>query len=229
MEEDTTENPVSEVEEKKEAEVAPADDFAAEIEEVLEQAPAVKVEAKDQPYKYEITFIVGEDQNATDVVTVLEANGAKINSTEEIGVKKLAYPIKKLQTGKYITVYFEVAPRDLIKIERTLKLKKSVIRYLIVKAIRKPIKKQGEGMPVNVEAKAEAKVIPEIKEAVVEKIEISETPEVKEEEVKPVKAVKTAPKKAESKPVKPAKTAKPKPEKISKSELDKKLEQLVED
>ena len=85
-------------------------------------------------------FIVksqGEEKNVKGVVTavekVLKDNNAKISESKDLGLKKLAYPIKKEINGYYELINFEVAKEAIAEIKRKVSINESVLRHLIVK------------------------------------------------------------------------------------------------
>ena len=68
------------------------------------------------------------------------------NYSSEPIKKKLAYPIKKQNEAFYWDFSFSFSPKEISKLEQTLKRKKSIIRYIITnrkelkqKIVKKPI------------------------------------------------------------------------------------------
>lgn len=90
--------------------------------------------------KYEMMFIVksqGEEKAVkgvfADVEKILKDNNAKISESKDLGLKKLAYPIKKEINGYYGLITFEVAKEAITEIKRKISINESVLRHLIVK------------------------------------------------------------------------------------------------
>ena len=90
--------------------------------------------------KYEMMFIVksqGEEKDVKGVVTavekILKDNKAKIIESKDLGLKKLAYPIKKEINGYYELINFEVANDAIVEIKRKISINESILRHLIVK------------------------------------------------------------------------------------------------
>lgn len=90
--------------------------------------------------KYEIMFIVfptmtEEDRIAaiTSVEETLKSEGAENIVTEKWGERKLAYPIKKKETGFYVLTNFDIDGTRLFDVERKLNINESLMRYIIVK------------------------------------------------------------------------------------------------
>jgi small subunit ribosomal protein S6 len=88
---------------------------------------------------YEIMFIImaalEDEQKAAMVETVKEIisnGGGEVIKTDVLGMRKLAYPIKKKNEGYYAVVEFN-APADLPKeLDRRLRISDNVIRHLII-------------------------------------------------------------------------------------------------
>ena len=91
--------------------------------------------------KYEIMFIVRpnlEEGALKDVITtfedVLKKNGAKIDSSKDMGQKELAYEIKDFKSGYYYL--YEISSKD-DKAEkefgRLANLSEDIIRHMIIK------------------------------------------------------------------------------------------------
>ena len=86
---------------------------------------------------YECTFIVNpglDDPQIEGVVKSVEdavtKNGGEIVERENIGRRRLAYPITKKHNGYYASLEFEAEPHVIDKVERFLKLDENVMRYL---------------------------------------------------------------------------------------------------
>ena len=90
--------------------------------------------------KYEMMFIVksqGEEKDVKGVFSAIEKilkdNKAKISESKDLGLKKLAYPIKKEINGYYGLINFEVEKDAIAEIKRKISINESVLRHLIVK------------------------------------------------------------------------------------------------
>ena len=90
--------------------------------------------------KYEMMFIVksqGEEKDVksvfSDVEKILKDNNAKISESKDLGLKKLAYPIKKEINGYYGLITFDVASEAIAEIKRKISINESILRHLIVK------------------------------------------------------------------------------------------------
>jgi len=89
---------------------------------------------------YELTAIIdsnipdNEHQEILDrMKKLISDNKGEISSEENLGRKKLSYPIEKLLKGVFICIEFNIEPKAIKPIEKELKLDKNIIRYLIIK------------------------------------------------------------------------------------------------
>jgi len=88
---------------------------------------------------YESIFIINPalEEEATKAVVekfkgLIEGVG-KIESIEEWGKRKLAYPIKKLNEGYYVLVNFNADSSFAHELERIYKITDDVIKYIVLK------------------------------------------------------------------------------------------------
>lgn len=88
---------------------------------------------------YETIMIINSNlEEATIRATVekfeslINANG-KVESTEEWGKKKLAYPIKKQAEGYYVLVNFTSNPEFIDELDRIYNITDEVIKHIVVK------------------------------------------------------------------------------------------------
>lgn len=91
--------------------------------------------------KYEIMYIVRpnvEESELKGIVKnfeeVLTKNGAKIESSKEMGQRKLAYEIKKFKSGYYYL--YEISSKDdkaEKEFNRLANLSEDIIRHMIIK------------------------------------------------------------------------------------------------
>jgi len=156
----------------------------------------------EEPKHYELTFIVSGNLAETEqpdiltkIKTLLETPGAQIVKQEELGRRKLAYPIKHLKHGFYYCWCFNLLPQKLLALSHELKLETQLLRFLIVN------KRQKTAAEIAQQEKIKAR---RVKDKIVE--------ETKAKEV-----------------AKEAATEKSKKPKISLEDLDKKLDELLDD
>lgn len=180
--------------------------------------------------KYDLTFIVPEDQKSEVIEKAIVDSGSRILKIDDLGIKQFVYPIKKYSLGHYFVAHLEASAENLKKLADELKHEDPLIRYLLIKSLRFPEKRAPKEEVIKIET-----VKPEKPQDVTTKVSRVEAPKTKAEEAvmqepakKPVKPVKEEAKTAEVKKEKKS-PARKKPAKISADELDKKLEELVED
>ena len=88
---------------------------------------------------YESIIIINsslEDAQIKDTVTkvtnLINEHG-KIESTEEWGKKRLAYPIQKQNEGYYVLINFSSNPEFIDELERVYNITDEVIKHIVVK------------------------------------------------------------------------------------------------
>jgi small subunit ribosomal protein S6 len=87
-----------------------------------------------------MVFIVHPDRDGDELDSVVDSvedlikrNNGRVTKVEPWGLRKLAYPIRKQQEGRYFFMEFDLEPQNIAEMERVLKLTESVIRHLIVR------------------------------------------------------------------------------------------------
>ena len=90
--------------------------------------------------KYEMMFIVKATMEessvkaaAENVKKLAESLKAKVDSFEEMGQKKLAYPIKKEISGYYYVMTMTASKETIKEVNRKMSIDENVIRHLIIK------------------------------------------------------------------------------------------------
>lgn len=89
--------------------------------------------------KYELMYLIGSqvaDDEAAKVVDEVkkyfDSVGALIQKHEDLGKKKLAYPIKNTKLGQYIVVNFESLPEKVAELEHKVRTHPAIIRHLVL-------------------------------------------------------------------------------------------------
>ena len=86
--------------------------------------------------EYEIVYILDSTLDQDAVNAKLEAFhaalGGEVTTLDHWGVRQLAYPIQKSQTGYYVIVHVTADPTGLPEFERLVKLDEETMRYLVV-------------------------------------------------------------------------------------------------
>ncbi len=89
---------------------------------------------------YETMFILKPTLTEEETVAQLEGikalfekNGAEIVSTDNIGIKELAYEIEKQKRGYYFVAYFKAPAAAIAEIERNYRNNENLIRFIFIK------------------------------------------------------------------------------------------------
>ncbi len=89
---------------------------------------------------YETLFVVkptlAEEEIATTITKVKEIlakEGAELVGTNDMGMKKLAYPVEKNDRGYYTVLFYKAEGTVISELERNLKISEDVIKFLTVK------------------------------------------------------------------------------------------------
>ena len=91
---------------------------------------------------YELGFIVEPRQNDDEVQAIIdrftgliEEAGSTITYIDSWGKRKLAYPIRKFNEGKYVFVYVtaENEPPPWTEVERLMTQDEKILRYLVIR------------------------------------------------------------------------------------------------
>ncbi len=89
---------------------------------------------------YETLFVVKptltEEEIAaqiTKVKDVLAKEGAELVGTNDMGMRKLAYPVQKNDRGYYTVLFYKAKGVVIHELERNLKINEDVIKFLTVK------------------------------------------------------------------------------------------------
>ena len=89
--------------------------------------------------KYETLYIIKptvEEEERKALIDkfseIITAQGT-VEGVEEMGMRKLAYPINYISEGYYVLVNFEAQPTLPAELERNFKINENIMRYIIVK------------------------------------------------------------------------------------------------
>ncbi|MCL2334678.1 MAG: 30S ribosomal protein S6 [Endomicrobia bacterium] len=95
---------------------------------------------------YETTFICSPElpvekvEEITSKVTkLIESSKGTVKTVQQLGKKRLAYPISKFREGSYVYTEFSGEGAAVSAIENFLKLNDSVIRFLTIKVEKKKV------------------------------------------------------------------------------------------
>lgn len=79
---------------------------------------------------------IGKDnieKKITKIEELIREHDGELISTQKWGARKLAYPIKKLDTGFYVVFTFRAKSEKIELFKKKLKLESDIIRYGIFK------------------------------------------------------------------------------------------------
>ncbi|MHB1295827.1 MAG: 30S ribosomal protein S6 [Anaerolineae bacterium] len=89
---------------------------------------------------YELVFIAQPDLDEEAVTALLDRvqqvmvnNGGEVTKVEQVGLRKLAYPIAKRKEGFYVLMHANLESPAITELERTLKLSEEILRHLLVR------------------------------------------------------------------------------------------------
>lgn len=88
---------------------------------------------------YEMTLIVDSQQQEEGVektvaryTDLIASQGGSVHKADTVGVRKLAYEIKRHQQASYTFVQFQTEPAMLTELERLCRLDEAVLRHMVV-------------------------------------------------------------------------------------------------
>lgn len=94
---------------------------------------------------------------------VITSNGGEIVARDEMGMRKLAYPINKNERGYFYVVYYTMEPVNIAEVERRFRINEELLRFVTMKYDSKREVKAWSEMvektkkPAKTEEKAEEK------------------------------------------------------------------------
>lgn len=106
----------------------------------------VKPTLQEEEIKIRIDFF-------KDLIT--KNNGA-IETCLDMGMRNLAYEIKKNKRGYYFVIYFQASPNFIAELERNYRINEDILRFLIVKYESKKEQKAWQTLVDRANGKVEA-------------------------------------------------------------------------
>ena len=67
---------------------------------------------------------------------ILTKEGAELVATNDMGMRKLAYPVEKNDRGYYTVLFYKAEGTLINELERNLKISEDVIKFLTVKYVK---------------------------------------------------------------------------------------------
>ncbi|HKL59454.1 MAG TPA: 30S ribosomal protein S6 [Sphaerochaeta sp.] len=86
-------------------------------------------------YEFTIIFDANEDKTKSGlelVTSLFEKAGVEITKQDDMGVKYLAYDIKKQEKGHYVYFEMKADPSTILGFERDFLLNTSILKFLFV-------------------------------------------------------------------------------------------------
>jgi len=92
---------------------------------------------------YETLFVVKptltEEETAAEIAKIKEVLvkvDAELLATDDMGMRRLAYPVQKNDRGYYTVLFYKANGEAIAEIERNLKINEEVIKFLTVKYVK---------------------------------------------------------------------------------------------
>ncbi len=89
---------------------------------------------------YEVMYIVDPGTEADKieklndaVAKLIEKEGGEVIRMDDIGMKDLAYPIQKKNTGHYVLFEIQGSGQEILELERRMRVNDMVLRYITVR------------------------------------------------------------------------------------------------
>lgn len=60
-------------------------------------------------------------------------NGGNIQTCLDMGMRNLAYEIKKHKRGYYFVIYFTAEPKSILELERLYRINEDILRFIVIK------------------------------------------------------------------------------------------------
>ena len=89
---------------------------------------------------YETLFVIKptltDEETAAQIEKIkdiLTREGAELIATDDMGMRKLAYPVQKNDRGYYTVLFYQAEGTVISELERNLKINEDVIKFLSIK------------------------------------------------------------------------------------------------
>ena len=112
---------------------------------------------------YETLFVVkptltDEETKAQieKTLAIVTDNGGEIVAVDDMGMRKLAYPVEKNERGYYTVAYYQAAGTVIAELERQMRYNEDILKFMTVKYTKKKEIKQFEKMTAAVSKKNSA-------------------------------------------------------------------------
>lgn len=88
---------------------------------------------------------------------VITKNGGSIEACLDMGMRNLAYEIKKHKRGYYFVIYFTTKPESILELERLYRINEDILRFIVIKYESKKEQKQWQTLVDRANKKPEPK------------------------------------------------------------------------
>ncbi|MBR2494243.1 30S ribosomal protein S6 [Helicobacter sp.] len=88
---------------------------------------------------------------------VITKNGGSIETCLDMGMRNLAYEIKKHKRGYYFVIYFTAKPESILELERLYRINEDILRFIVIKYENKKEQKQWQTLADRANKKPEPK------------------------------------------------------------------------
>jgi small subunit ribosomal protein S6 len=93
---------------------------------------------------YETLFVVkptltDEETKAQieKTLAIITDNGGEIVAVDDMGMRKLAYPVEKNERGYYTVAYYQAAGTVIAELERQMRYNEDILKFMTVKYTKK--------------------------------------------------------------------------------------------
>ncbi|MBU0722045.1 30S ribosomal protein S6 [Patescibacteria group bacterium] len=102
-----------------------------------------KVKSGEMPH-YELLYLISNKFSEHEIKPIIEKvnalilnNQGKITLADNLGKKRLSYPIKSFRYGYYILAEFDMVGKNVINVDRALRMMNEILRHqIIIKTIK---------------------------------------------------------------------------------------------
>jgi len=71
--------------------------------------------------------------NLGAIEEVITSNGGEIAVRDDMGIRKLAYPIEKSPRGYFYVIYYTMDPKNIAEVERRFRINEELLRFVTIK------------------------------------------------------------------------------------------------
>ena len=89
---------------------------------------------------YEVMYIINPETDAEKIEKLndavgklIEKEGGEVVRMDDIGIRNLAYPIQKKETGHYVLFEINGTGQEILELERRMRVNDMILRYMTVR------------------------------------------------------------------------------------------------